>query len=239
MTSSAIVLLNRASGAPLPSFPRGALGPADPFAAERELAWSIPQAAGGCVSFDGSVEIADFPHIEAIVVLAGVLTLAVDGAAALTVAAGSGVVVARGTRLRIEAAAGTRWAFYAGTAGTGLTPGVTMLSADAPLSSSEGPPAESLTGPAPQCRSYNAFSDEPSDLHAGLWDSTPYSRVSRPHRVRELMHILEGAVEMTGEDGKIVTVSAGEAVIVPQGAPLAWTSRVHVKKFYVVQDAAG
>ncbi|MNW16348.1 hypothetical protein D3C71_2151730 [compost metagenome] len=53
------------------------------------------------------------------------------------------------------------------------------------------------------------------------------------------MHILEGAVDLTGADGKVVTVAKGDTVLVPQGAPCAWDSRVHVAKFYVVQEAAG
>lgn len=240
MTSSAIVMLHRASAAAVPlSSPAMALGPADPFAAGREVAWAIPAAAAGRVDFAGAVEIDTFPHTETMIVVAGALMLSVDGAPALTIRPGSGAVVARGTRLRIEAVPGTRWAFYAGIAGTAAAPGVTLLGADAALSPSAAPPAEVLIGPAPQCRSFNAFTDQAANLRAGIWDSTPYARISRPHKPSELMHILEGSVDLTGEDGTVFTVSQGDTVLVPQGAPCAWDSRVPVAKFYVVQEALG
>jgi uncharacterized cupin superfamily protein len=240
MTSSALVMLHRASGAPLPeSTVRVPLGAADPFASGREVAWTNLKAAAGRVDFAGAVDVGSFPHTETIILLAGALTLSVDGAAPLTVSPGSGVVVSRGTGLRIEAAAGTRWAFHAATAGTAASPGVTLLGADAALSPSAAPPAEVLIGPAPQCRSFNAFTDEAAHLRAGLWDSTPYARISRPHKLSELMHILQGSVDLTGEDGTVLTVAQGDTVFVPQGAPCAWDSRVHVAKFYVVQEEVG
>jgi uncharacterized cupin superfamily protein len=240
MTPSAIVMLHRASGASLSaSSSRAALGGSDPFASGRELAWSIPTAAAGRVDFAGAVEIDSFPHTETMIVLAGALTLSVDGGAALSVSPGNGAVVSRGTRLRIEAAPGTRWAFYAGTAGAAAVPGVTLLGADATLSPSAAPPAEVLIGPAPQCRSFNAFTEEASNLRAGIWDSTPYARISRPHKLSEVMHILEGSVDLTSEDGTVFTVGQGDTVLVPQGAPCAWDSRVPVAKFYVVQEALG
>ncbi|HEV7260776.1 MAG TPA: cupin domain-containing protein [Bosea sp. (in: a-proteobacteria)] len=238
--TSSIVMLNRASGAALPaSTPGTGLGAADLFASGRDVAWSIPGAAAGRVAFAGTVEIEAFPYTETMIVLAGALTLSADGAAGVTVSAGNGVVVARGTRLRIGAAPGTRWAFYAGTAAAASVPGVTLLAADSALSPSDAPPAQVLIGPAPQCRSFNAFTEEASELRAGVWDSTPYARISRPHKVSELMHILAGSVDLTGEDGTVHTVSEGDTVLVPQGAPCAWDSRVHVAKFYVVQEAAG
>lgn len=240
MTSSALVMLHRASGAPLPVASAGvALGAADPFASGREVVWRGAAAAAGRVDFAGAVDVEAFPHTETMIVLAGALTLSARGATALTVSAGSGAVVSRGTSLRIEAAPGTRWAFHAATVGTAAVPGVTLLRADAALSPSAAPPAEVLIGPAPQCRSFNAFTEESANLRAGLWDSTPYARISRPHKLSELMHILQGSVDLTGEDGAVLTVGQGDTVFVPQGATCAWNSRVHVAKFYVVQEEAG
>ncbi|MDP3410798.1 cupin domain-containing protein [Bosea sp. (in: a-proteobacteria)] len=239
MTSSALVMLHRASAAPSSLAPAGqALGPADPFAGGREVAWQDPAAAAGRVAFAGTVEIAAFPHTETMIVLSGALTLSVDGSPSLTVTPQTGVVIGRGTTLRLEAAPGTIWAFHAQIAGMSALPGLTLLTQDLALSPSSPPAAEVLIGPAPQCRSHNAFTDAAIELRAGLWDSTPYARISRPHRLSELMHIVEGAVDLTGADGAVLTVSKGDTVFVPQGAPCAWESRVHVAKFYVVQEAA-
>ena len=79
----------------------------------------------------------------------------------------------------------------------------------------------------------------PARFRAGIWDSTPYHRVSRPHRVNELMHILAGSVDLTGQDGTVTRVGQGDTVFVAHGAPCAWESRVHVAKFYVVQEVGG
>ena len=240
MTAPALVMLHRASGAPLPpSIRDAALGPADPFAAGREVAWAGRAAAAGRVRFAGAVDVESLPHAETMIVLAGALTLSIDGAPSLTVAPKAGVVIGRGTRLRFEAAPGTLWAFHAATTGTTALPGAILLSGDATLSPSAAPAAEVLIGPTPACRSHNAFTDEAVNLRAGLWDSTPYARISRPHKLSELMHILEGSVDLTGEDGTVFTVGQGDTVFVPQGAPCAWDSRVHVAKFYVVQEEVG
>lgn len=239
MTTPALVMLHRAASAPPASTSGEGLGSADPFAAGREIAWRSHAAAAGRGAFAGAVEVAAFPHTETLVVLAGALTLSVEGAPALTVGAQAAVVIGRGTKLRIEATPGTFFAFHAQTAGASAMPVATLITRDLPLSPSTPPAPEVLLGPAPQCRSHNVFTDEAVQLRAGLWDSTPYARISRPHRLAELMHILEGAVDLTMADGTVVTVSQGETVFVPQGAPCAWTSRVHVAKFYVVQESIG
>jgi uncharacterized cupin superfamily protein len=241
MTSPAIIMLDRADGAPC-ALPSGVatLGEADPFAAGREIAWTGAAAlAAGRVNWSGAIEIGSFPHAETMIVTAGRLSLSIGGAPVADIACGGGVVVARGTALRLEAAPGTRWAFCATTGETSAVPGVTTLSADAALSPSAAPAPEVLLGPTPQCRSFNAYTDEAGRYRAGIWDSTPYHRASRPHRVNELMHILTGSVDLTDGDGTVTRVEQGDTVFVAHGAPCAWESRVHVAKFYVVQEVGG
>lgn len=239
MTTASIVLLNRADGGAVDaSGATRALSNGDPFASGREIMWSGPaDMAAGRVGFSGTVEIAAFPHSEVLVVVAGRLSLSVAGAERRDILPGSGAVLARGTGLRLDAAPGTRWVFCSAAGESSAAPGITGLSADAALSPSAAPAAELLQGPVPQCRSFNAFTDQAARLRAGTWDSTPYRRVSHPHRVNELMHILAGSVTLTGADGRAVHVGAGDSVFVPQGTPCAWDSRVHVAKFYVVQEA--
>ncbi|WP_186420567.1 cupin domain-containing protein [Bosea sp. CS1GBMeth4] len=216
-----------------------ALSGGDPFAAGREVAWSGPDAlAAGQVAVSGVGECEDFPHTEILVVTGGRLILSSAEGGRRELSPGQGVVIARGTALRFEAAPGTRWAFCAGTGLASAAPGLTELPEDAVLSPSSPPPIELLEGPAPQCRSFNAFTDEAMRLRAGIWDSTPYRRVSRPHRVNELMHVLAGSVTLTGADGRPVRIGAGETVFVPHGVPCAWTNDEHVAKIYVVQEVA-
>lgn len=168
----------------------GPLSNNDPFGAAREIAWRGPQdlAVGG-VSFSGNLGSTAFPHTEVIVVQSGRLDLRLaDGGRRTLLQAGESIVIARGTTLRVEAAPDTSWVFCAGTGAAAATPGMTELPADAPLSPSSPPPANLLEGPVPQCRSFSAFTDEAARLQAGIWDSTPYRRVLRPHPVHELMH---------------------------------------------------
>ena len=69
-----------------------------------------------------------------------------------------------------------------------------------------------LIGPAPQCRSANVFTDEQTRVHAGAWDSTPYHRIVRPHRLNEFMFLLDGAVRFASPDGSVLAANAGDAV---------------------------
>jgi uncharacterized cupin superfamily protein len=232
MPTFPIVLANRADR---PS--AGPLSETDPFAAGREVVWSgARDLVVGSVAFSGVSDIAAFPHTEAVVVAAGRLVLVFGGGKRSEVQAGQSVVIARGTALSLEAAPGTRWVFCASGGVASAAPGVTELPANAPLSPSSPPPSNLLEGPVPQCRSFNAFTDEASRLRAGIWDSTPYRRVLRPQPVNELMHILVGSVTLAGEDGHPVQVRAGESVFVPYGTPCAWDSDEHVAKIYVVQE---
>ena len=233
------LLLHRADGAP-PStaFRQAAFGPADPFAREREIAWEGPAAMSvGRVGFVGEIEVAHYPHTETIVVVEGELSLAVPGAAPLLLKCGGGAVLARGTALRIQAVTRTLFVFCAAAAELPSQPGITPLCADANFKPSNSLPPEVLLGPAPQCRSDNVFKDELTGVQAGTWDSTPYHRIVRPHRQNEFMFLLDGGVRFASPDGSVLSAVAGDAIFVPQGAPVGWESSERVAKFFVVQEA--
>jgi len=237
-TMTAALLLHRADGAlpPQTYFRQAGFGPADPFAREREIAWEgVGAMSAGRVCFVGEIEVTDYPHIETLVVVEGELSLTVPGAAPLLLACGEGAVIGRGTAVRVQAVARTRFVFCAAAAAAGQR-GITSLHADANFKPSNPPPAEALLGPTPQCRSENVFKDEPTHVLAGTWDSTPYHRVVRPHRLNEFMFLLAGGVRFASPDGSVLAAGAGDAVFVPQGAPIGWESSERVAKFYVVQE---
>lgn len=241
MTMLAALLLHRADGAaPAMAFRKAGLGTGDPFASGRSIAWQGPEAmAAGKVDFDGALDIAAFPHVETLIVVAGRLSLTEPGQAPLMLGPGQGVVVSRGTAIRVEAAAATQAVFCSATGEISATPGLTPLVAEAAFKPSAAPPVEVLLGPVPACRSDNVFTDEAAAYRAGTWDSTPYRRIVRPHRVNELMHLLAGSVALEAPDGSMLVARAGDTVFVPQGAPCGWDSREHVAKFYVVQEVVG
>ena len=232
------LMLHRADGAPVSTpFRRATFGRDDPFAREREIAWEGPGAmSAGRVGFIGEVDVAHFPHTETIVVVEGALSLIAADAAPLVLRRGEGAVIARGTALRIQSATRSLFVFCAAAAELEDRPGMTRLRADANLKPSNSLPAEILLGPAPQCRSDNVFKDELTGVVAGTWDSTPYHRIVRPHRVNEFMVLLAGGVRFASPDGNVLSANAGDALFVPQGAPIGWESSERVAKFYVVQE---
>jgi uncharacterized cupin superfamily protein len=232
------IVLHRADGAPVStSFRRAAFGKNDPFGRHREIAWEGPGAmSAGRTSFIGELEVPSFPHIETIVVVEGELTLTADGEAPLVLGPQAGAVIGCGTALHIHATSRVRLSFCAAACEKPTKRGLTPLRADANFKASVPPPAEALLGPAPQCRSDNVFTDDGADYRAGTWDSTPYHRIVRPHRMNEFMHLLDGGVRFAAPDGSVLSVGAGDALFVPQGAPIGWESSDRVAKFYVVQS---
>jgi uncharacterized cupin superfamily protein len=233
------LVLHRASGAALDTvFRRAAFGKADPFARSRDIAWEGPgRIAAGRASFIGELEVKRFPHTEVLVVVEGELVLAPTGAKPLVVAAGAGAVIACGTALHLRANSRVQFVWCAVQCEQPGLAGVTPLRADANFKPSSPPPAHTLLGPAPQCRSDNVFTDESTALKAGTWDSTPYHRIVRPHPVNEFMHLLAGSVRFECADGRVVTANTGDAIFIPQGEPVGWESSERVAKFYVVQTA--
>lgn len=236
MSHPVVLLLARAGqtavGAP---FVAGRLTADDPFAEGRKTAFIDDDGiAAGTVQISGSVTVEHYPFTEMLVVHRGVITLR-SGERTLKIEPGQSAVIGRGTDVQIDAQGGSVWAFCAAARASGTDKsGITLIDHRAALAPSNAPEASILIGPTPQCRSNNLFEDTSSPLRIGVWDSTPYARGARPHKVHELMHLIEGEVELTHEDGTSVVVKPGDTVFVPQGTPCAWTSTVYVRKFYAV-----
>jgi uncharacterized cupin superfamily protein len=232
------LVLHRADGAPVStSFRRAAFGKGDPFARHREIAWEGPGSmSAGRISFIGELEVASYPHIETIVVLEGALTLTAAGAAPLVVGPQAGAVIGCGTSLRIQAGSRVSFVFCAAACEKPTKRGLFPLHADADFKPSATLPADVLLGPSPECRSDTVFIDDGAQYSAGTWDSTPYHRIVRPHRVNEFMHLLAGDVRFASPDGSVLSAGTGDALFVPQGAPVGWESSERVAKFYVVQS---
>ena len=232
------LLLHRADGTPVStSFRHAALGKNDPFARQREIAWEGPGAmAAGRASFIGELEVEHFPHIETIVVVEGELTLTAPGAAPLVLGPSAGVVIGCGTAVHIHAGFRARFVFCAAACDKPTKRGLFPLRADANFKPSATLPAEVLLGPSPECRSDNVFADDAAHYLAGAWDSTPYHRIVRPHRLNEFMFLLDGGVRLKAPDGSVLSAGTGDALFVPQGAAIGWESSERVAKFYVCQS---
>ncbi|MCT7296237.1 cupin domain-containing protein [Ralstonia sp. CHL-2022] len=232
------IVLHRAGGEPFStSFSKAAFGENDPFAQQREIAWSgADSMAAGRISFVGELDVHSFPHIETIVVVEGELRLEVAGGTSLVLGPQGGAVIGAGTALRVKAQSPAQFVFCAAASKGSALPGLFPLRVDADFKPSSSLPAEVLLGPAPQCRSDNVFTDEGMEYRAGTWDSTPYHRIIRPHRQNEFMQLLAGGVRFASPDGSVLSLSAGDALFVPQGAAIGWESSDRVAKFYVTQN---
>ncbi len=236
MSQLKTLLLVRADGsqtdAPLK---RGALSAGDPFADVRDIAYVADDGvSAGLVSASGVRSSQSYPFTEMLVVHKGRVSLRVNGEA-LEARPGDSVVIEQGVACRIDAADGSLWAFCALSGSAPSTqPALTWIDKRVALAPSAAPEASILIGPTPQCRSHNAYEDSNSSLRIGVWDSTPYARGGRPHKVHELMHLIEGQVTLTDAAGTALTVNTGDTVFVPQGASCAWQSDVYVRKYYVV-----
>jgi len=236
MSYPVVLLLARADHNPVEApFVAGRLSAGDPFGQGRKTAFIDDHGiAAGTVEASGSLTLKDYPFTEMLVVHRGLVTLR-SGEQRIDLEGGQSAVIGRGTELQIEMQSTSLWAFCAATQASGPDkPGITLMDRRALLAPSSAPDASILIGPTPQCRSNNLFEDTASTLRIGVWDSTPYQRGARPHTVHELMHLLEGEVELTREDGPSVVVKPGDTVFVPQGTPCAWTSKVYVRKIYAV-----
>jgi len=231
------LVLHRADGAPVStSFRKAAFGKDDPFAQHREIAWEGPGSmSAGRISFIGELDVASYPHIETIVVSEGELTLTAAGQAPIVVGPQAGAVIGCGTALRIQAGSEVRFSFCAAACEKPTQSGVFPLHADANFTPTGTLPAEVLLGPVPECRSDKVFTEDAAQYLAGAWDSTPYHRIVRAHRMNEFMHLVAGSVRFAAPDGSVLSVGTGDALFVPQGAAVGWESSDRVAKFYVCQ----
>jgi len=212
------------------------LGDNDPFAEQRLIAWQAERRSIGQITWQGSLFHERYPNTELLVVHSGVLLLETD-AITLHIAAGEAALIPQGAAISIRATAPACWSFCSSSAAnfSGEQP-VQKIDFAVSLQPSSPPAAEVLLSSEPKCRSGGVFADENIQVRVGVWDSTPYTRKQVPHRVNELMYLLEGSVTLTDAAGTPHVFNKGDVVFVPRGTPCAWHSSVVVKKLYWVQE---
>ncbi|KPW58773.1 Uncharacterized protein ALO82_05116, partial [Pseudomonas syringae pv. broussonetiae] len=234
MPHPTVLLLARADLSPADTeFTTGPIDAHDPFDSGRRTAFVDEQGiAAGIVELGTALSIEAYPYTEMLVMHRGSVTLT-SGTGSITISTGESAVIGRGTQVRIEAQPDSLWAFCVSTQANGPDkPGITALDRLAMLTPSSPPDPAIMISALPQCRSNNLFEDTASTLRIGVWDSTPYERISRPHKIHELMNLIEGRVVLSLENGPSLTVNTGDTVFVAQGAPCKWTSTGYVRKFY-------
>lgn len=116
---------------------------------------------------------------------------------------------------------------------------VIKLDLGAALAPCDGPDPALLNGPAPRCAEHVVYTDASGQLTVGLWSATAYDRQATPFGRYELMHFLEGQVDLHDGGTSGQAFQAGETIFVPKGAPVGWRSKTDVKKIFAILMPSG
>jgi len=111
---------------------------------------------------------------------------------------------------------------------------VIKLDLGAKLEPCAGPDPALLNGAEPRCAEHVAYTDASGQLTVGLWSATPYDRKATPFGRYELMHFLDGQVDLHDGGTSGQAFQAGETIFVPKGVPLGWRNTADVKKIFVI-----
>jgi len=168
-----------------------------------------------------------------VVVVEGEVELA-SGGRSVRLSQAEAAVVSSGGDLVWSASGQTTLLAMRYTAGQGSAPGITPIDLAATLEPSGAPLAELLVGETPACRNHTDFRSADGVFTCGVWDSTPYHRLSMPYRHFELMVLLRGSVTFVDEADRSRTFDKGDIFLIEQGAQCSWDSREDVAKIYAI-----
>lgn len=76
-------------------------------------------------------------------------------------------------------------------------------------------------------------------VEIGVWECTPGRFTADRSKSAEFCHFIAGRVEMTHADGRRQLLGPGDAVDLPLGWKGEWRVIEHVRKLYVITQAAG
>lgn len=95
-----------------------------------------------------------------------------------------------------------------------------------------------VIGEMPTETGFNFFTNAAGNLTSGVWEATPFKEHTGPkgYGVDEFMYILSGSVTLTGDDGKSITVKAGEAFVISREWVGSWENTETMRKYYVILE---
>lgn len=191
-----------------------------------------------CTAFEGRM--APYSVDEFMLLLEGSVTITEADGRVTRVEAGEAFVIPRGLNCAWKQGGYVRkiFAIYENPAAPvparPAADQVIKLDLGARLEPCAGPDPALLNGPEPRCAEHVVYSDADGRFTVGLWSATPYDRQATPFGRHELMHFLEGQVELHDGGNSGQTFQAGETIFVPRGAPLGWRNKNDVKKIFVI-----
>jgi uncharacterized cupin superfamily protein len=189
-----------------------------------------------CTALDGKM--APYPVDEFMMLLEGQVTIAEANGRVTHVNAGESFLIPRGLPCAWKQSGYVRKIFVIYENPKAPTKPaadhVIKLDLCAALSPCDGPDPALLNGPEPRYAEAVAYTDASGQLTVGLWSATPYDRQATPFGRYELMHFLEGQVDLHDGGTSGQAFRAGETIFVPKGVPLGWRSKTEVKKIFVI-----
>ncbi len=180
----------------------------------------------------------DYPVHEFIIIIAGEVTIAEEGRST-TFRTGDCFLIPKGLHCRWLQPGKVRKYFVilddATEAAVSSARHVLKIDPRTELLPSEPPsPAVLLTAPPPQQKSLDVFAALAGRFTVGVWETSAYARRLIDFPRHELMHLVEGRVTLTDDQGTAQTFSAGDTFFVPLGTPNAWVCEGTLRKIYCI-----
>jgi uncharacterized cupin superfamily protein len=173
---------------------------------------------------------------EFMVLLEGSLDIENEDGSTQTFHAGEGFVIPKGAVLAWKQSEYLRkfWVIHDNPESAPAAAGLTALLAnpDADLPRMPQADAALFEGEVPDMGMNILYQDPDGKFLAGVWDSTPMTRVASTIERSELMHIIVGSGSITNADGVVFEFRAGDTFMVPVGMGYQWSSDEYVKKLF-------
>ena len=173
---------------------------------------------------------------EFMVLLEGSLDIENEDGSTQTFRAGDGFVIPKGAVLTWKQSEYLRkfWVIHDNADSAPAAAGLTALLTDPDAELARMPPADAtlFEGEVPDMGMNILYQDPGGKFTAGVWESTPMTRIASTIERSELMHILAGSGSITNADGVVFNFKVGDSFLVPVGMGYRWSSDEYVKKLF-------
>jgi uncharacterized cupin superfamily protein len=179
----------------------------------------------------------DYPVNEFMIVLEGEVTIIEEGRET-TIKAGESFILPKGLRCiwKQQGYMKKFFVIFDDVATRAKGKGLRVIKPDPKeaLAPSTPPGADLLISGKPSQHAHEYFEDASGQWTVGIWDTTAYHRKLIDFSRHELMHLIEGAVTMTDDQGRAQTFKAGDTFFVPLGNRNSWKCDGYLKKIYCI-----
>ena len=97
---------------------------------------------------------------------------------------------------------------------------------------------EKLLGGHPKQTLWTQYTDATGKFFAGIWRSEP-GKWKVSYTEEEFCQMIEGVSIITGADGQVLTVRAGDSFVIPRGFVGTWEVVERSTKRFVIYEALG